>query len=373
MRIPITCIPKAFVSKGETIDAITGIIAKSFAQLALGVHMGSRWDGEPWHPSDRARRKAAGESLGCKGLLVEVRGDWAMLKQTFRFPQWNEKAGCCIKCRATPATYKDTSTSAPWRAEPLSTAQVLRRMQEQGLALPPLFACPALETSCFKEDWLHTADLGVTLDFLGNLFWLLLPKMGPKSRPEQIKALFLAIQAWYKEHPDLPGKLDHLTEPMLRKTPMAPPRLKAYGAEARGLVGFGKWAAHHWLNTADPFEQAVVLAADALAACYSCLSHGQIFAKDLLKKHSLDFANLLVALEARADPPLWRVKPKLHLFQHMCELSTAHPREAWTYRDEDFGGYLAALSRSHGGRRSHVAVAKRVLLKFAANFELPAL
>ena len=47
---------------------------------------------------------------------------------------------------------------------------------------------------------------------------------------------------------------------------------------------FAKALAHKWLDPGDVFEQTVILAGDALMACYDCLSHDQIFARDLLKK-----------------------------------------------------------------------------------------
>ena len=98
----------------------------------------------------------------------------------------------------------------------MSTCDFLLRMQLQGLALPPIFAAPGLETNCFKEDWLHTTDLGVTLDYIGNLCWLVLPKLGPDNRKGQPKALFLEIRAWYKEN-RISSRLDHLTDTMVKK------------------------------------------------------------------------------------------------------------------------------------------------------------
>jgi len=37
--------------------------------------------------------------------------------------------------------------------------------------MSPLLSAPCLDAStCFKVDWLHTMDLGVSQDFMGNLF-----------------------------------------------------------------------------------------------------------------------------------------------------------------------------------------------------------
>ena len=296
-----------------------------------------------------------------------------MLKHVFRFPQWNQRKGCCHKCRATPETVKDPTSTADWRSNELSTVDLILRMLEWGLDLPTIFGAPGFETEIFVEDWLHTADLGVSQDVIGNLFWLLLSKMTGPNQEERCKELYRQIDSWYKLQDNLPGKLDHLTIKIRKKKSASTPKLKAYGAEVRGLIGFAKFAAHEWLDKTNPFEQTVVLAVDELASCYSCLSHNQIFARDRLCVHSQRLCTFLRALEDKAPHPLWKVKPKAHRFQHMCETCHNHPRECWTYRDEDFGGTLSKLARSAGGKTSPVAIGLRVLHKFCANNKLPAL
>ena len=95
------------------------------------------------------------------------------------------------------------------------------------------------------------------------------------------------------------------------------------------------------------------------------------FARDLLAERSRRLAALWVAIEARSEEPFWRVKPKLHQFQHLCETTGSLPTESWTYRDEDFGGTMSRLARSRGGPRSASAVARNVLLKFIARHPVP--
>ena len=65
---------------------------------------------------------------------------------------------------------------------------------------------------------------------------------------------------------------------------------------------------------------------------------------------------------------LWRVKPKMHLFQELC-FEDANPSDSWTYRDEDFGGYLAASSRCRGGKATVRSVNEMVLNNFKAMFQ----
>ena len=92
-----------------------------------------------------------------------------------------------------------------------------------------------------------------------------------------------------------------------------------------------------------------------------------------LKENSRKFALLFVALEARSEPPAWRVKPKLHLFQEMCETTDSCPSLCWGYRDEDFGGSLSQLSRRRGGSNNPASTAKSVLVRFMAKHAVPIL
>ena len=91
------------------------------------------------------------------------------------------------------------------------------------------------------------------------------------------------------------------------------------------------------------------------------------------------FASLFVALEAEArkENPTslrWRVKPKLHLFQELCEFvapEQGNPRLFWTYRDEDHGGWLAAVGARRGGKNVPGTTALRIFQRYCCLTELP--
>lgn len=82
---------------------------------------------------------------------------------------------------------------------------------------------------------------------------------------------------------------------------------------------------------------------------------------------------LLVRLEERAGGIDWRVKPKLHLLQELAEVSGSCPSDSWLYRDEDFGGSLAQMSRRRGGRNAPHNTSAVVLAKFQARYRLPSI
>ncbi len=369
LRIPITVVEKRYLVAGKTYDDMLKVVVHSCDCLARGKHMERRFDGRPWTKADRVRARFASKGLGVRGLLADVRGDWMMYKTVFRFPQWNEQKGCCIKCRVRPGEIRNVDANAAWRTDRLDTWGLIRRMQENHIQVPSIFGAPGFESSCFKEDWLHNADLGVTSDFLGNLCWYLLQKMPGEAAKQRCKQLFLLLQAWYRTH-KVTNRLDQLTPTMLRMGTKSP-KLRAYAAEARAMVPWGQEMAHRFLSREDAFEEAIICAADSLARCYDCLSDTTMFPKAVLAEHSRRFCQQVVALERSSPVGFWKIKPKLHMWQELCEFSGHHPTWAWTYRDEDFGGSMAALARSRGGRRSAVARARVVLLRFISRHPVP--
>ena len=104
-------------------------------------------------------------------------------------------------------------------------------------------------------------------------------------------------------------------------------------------------------------EQGIIHAAKALNSCYSNL-HQHVYNKSDM---------------AKSKTNVFKVIPKQHLFQELCEMSDINPSMTWCYRDEDFGGSLASISRVRGGSNRASNVCKAVLLKFVAQHRLPRL
>ena len=96
LRFPLTVIEDREVLLPHTFDDILEQVAKSFEILATGVYENDL----------HLPKKLRGKAIGVNAVLAEVRGDWKMMKQTFRFPQHNEKAGCCWKCLANQKTIR---------------------------------------------------------------------------------------------------------------------------------------------------------------------------------------------------------------------------------------------------------------------------
>ena len=372
LRLPLSLISKKFVSSVNTFDDIFTVLSWSMRHCALGVWPNCRHNGEPFGHTDPNRAKASGKPFGFKAAVVEIRGDWMLFKEVFRLPGWNTLAGCCWRCSATPSDIRNASAAAPWRAQRLSHWDLLVRMASLGNGLSPVFSFPGFLCSFFQMDWLHVVDIGIALDFLGNLFWLLLDKYPGATKKEKCSELWKDIQEYYSQVE--PGsRLDNLKLSMIKQTGKAP-KLRARAGEARGLIAFAAEAARTKLSDQSPTEHTAKMCAQHLLACYNCLSKAQ-FDHEVMKTNSRCFCLLYIALErTAANNKLWRVKPKLHLFQELCEESgRLCPSDIWGYRDEDFGGSIALLSRRRGGSNTPGSTGLATLQRFYAKHKPPSL
>lgn len=372
LRVPVCCISKRFVAKQLTMDSILSVLVWSLQACACGRFPSFRHDGSPWEAGEAHRASMAGRALGARPLLVEVRGDWAWYKQVLRLPGWRDRAGCCFLCKATPADIRDASSSAKWRRETLDHWELLVRMRTQHSSISPLFAAPGFRSRCICIDWMHTCDLGIACDFLGNLFWSALQKFPPGSLESKVAALFREIQVFYRTT-SCTARLDSLSVNMIRP-PGKSPKLRASAAETRALVPFGEALANEHFAGEGSFESTVRAAATELHNCYRCLSSSTAHRESLLPRSCRRFCLLYISLEALAQhsgaDKSWVVKPKLHWFQELCERgSTAsRPAATWNYRDEDFGGSVGALARRRGGSHNVTSVGRQMLEHYRARY-----
>ena len=371
MRIPLFAVPHRNVIRFDTLDDLMDVLRWSFVHLALGRWPMVRHDNSEFHPKeDRLRMGKAGSSAHLHGFLVECRGDWKQLKDCFRFPQHNELAGICWRCTANPQTWRVTGLDAPWREHRLSHWEFIGRLASRGLEASPLFGCPGLRTSCFKPDWLHVCDLGIAADFLGNFLLLVSAKFEGAGHKSRVAAMWLHIRAWYVEH-QVENRLDSLDPAMSQSGPRKPPKLRAKAAQARWLVPYAPFAAAELLGDSDVEITAKAMAVE-LAACYSLLSP-ENFEHSKLAEHCRRYCALAVAMEGAHNGILWRCKPKLHLFQELCEYHVDCPSLFWTYRDEDYGGSVAQLARRRGGPNKPSIFSKVILERHCARHALPQL
>jgi hypothetical protein len=87
MRIPIFAMQKHWLQKETTYDEVMKVISWSLVHAAAGRNPITRHDGTPFSTKDAWRLRRAGERIP-RAVLLELRADWAFLKQTLYLPQW---------------------------------------------------------------------------------------------------------------------------------------------------------------------------------------------------------------------------------------------------------------------------------------------
>ena len=369
LRLPFAVILHKHCIARHTFDDLLQVFVWSLEALVTGVAPCTKHNGEAWWRTDYMRQRRAGQTMPVRGLLLEIRGDWKCMAEVFRLPSWHERDMCCWKCTANHVTRRDCSLQAHWRRERLNHWDMMERWMRKGIEPCTIVGAPFFDVKLFVHDWLHVMDLGVTCDFLANLFHLLLPYKSGSNQKERVKSLYRDIDAYYRRT-RAESRLDTLTVDMLGKRGQ-PPKLRARGAEARGLVDFAHEQAQALLG-ATPEEQTARQAAEHLRACYHNLC-AEVFDHGSLKENSRKFCILYSALESTvpAESKRWRMKPKFHQMQELCEESTTNPASNWCYRDEDFGGSMSAFCRVRGGRATPQVIGRNVLMKFEARHPVP--
>ena len=370
LRLLLFGVNKKLLLTTATFDDLFSVLSWSFRCLATGQHPSCRHDGLPFTKTDSKRKQVSETPIGLKGFLVEVRGDWAMMKQVFRFPAWNSLSGCCWLCKCTPATLRECGSHAFWRAARWTHYEFLAQQLQAGHTLSPLFSCPFLTILCFKPDWLHAVDQGCAADFLGSLLFYLLRFFPGNTQQEQCRNLFRDIRSFYVQH-RVQSRYDNLTVKMFKTKHGY--KLRGKAAEVRHLFPWTKLTCERLMDNSDAEQNTINAACQHLAACYEQLA-GAAFQVDTMATHCKTLCLLMVALEKTTSPQkLWRVKPKLHLMQELCEMKGDNPAKYWCYRDEDFGGSLASYARHKGGANSFAASGTKMLRRYMAKHQVPTL
>ncbi|CAE7030031.1 unnamed protein product [Symbiodinium natans] len=368
MRFPLTALYKGHCAKTSTLDAIMHVLAWSLTCLAEGVFPKYGPHGEELKGK---RAKLAGRSLHAKGILVEVRGDWAAFKSVFRLPAWSQTDACCYRCQAnkTNLSFMDASSTAPWRQLPLTHWELVGRIFAAHGSCSPLFACPGFKTDVFAIDWLHCVDQGVAADYLGSLMHTILKEI-PGSPTEKLACLFKHVQDFYRRS-NAESRLDNLTAGMIKKQNAASPKLRCKAGEARCLIPWISEACEHFLTGDTAEHRAATDAGKYLQECYSHLSPAR-FDRNKLAAACRKFLLLYASLATLySNQSVWRFKPKHHLFLHLCEESLDSPSLHWNYRDEDFGGSLAHIGERRGGANTANVLSHIALQMFYAKHQIP--
>ena len=362
VRIPFTCVQVKHALP-ETFAAVMELFCWSMRSLATGQRPVCRHDGTPFIASDSKRRfsQIGPGSLGARAVLAEIRGDWKWLQKLFKFPAWNKGTGFCwlCTCKLQDLSTLDTA-SAPWRFSRYSGEAFLAFMRSQGIQPSAVFNLPGVSPAIVYPDWMHSGDMGVAQDEAAHVFHEVLPSLPGDIVKDRTDELFHKINSYYqaKGVKDRTRSLQHsnFTNGGVAKAN----KLKCKAAEARALVPFLPTLAARYCSGADPYSTAVRTVTQSLADCYELMdTPGKT-----LRAASRKFANAYASLNLSAPDAHWHIKPKLHLFQELCEFCPRSPRLFWCYNDETFGNVCAKLFLRRGGHDNPGNNSEKVLLSW---------
>lgn len=250
----------------------------------------------------------------------------------------------------------------PWRHNRYSTADLMSECIRRGKPICPLLTIPGVTVDIFKDDWLHAVDQGVGADFLGNALVMVMRKL-PGTKAMQAQAMSDHIHAFYDAN-DVRDRLKSFGWNNVQAETKDPPKLRGGNAASlRALIPFGYEITQRLLSDDVPEESACKSAAYHLFRCYECLSKRAPNSHEVLLSSSIAFALQYGALRDISTDPLWRVKPKMHRFLELCH-EDCLPSLFWTYRDEDFGGTIAHLSKARGPSKRAFVYMQRALEMF---------
>lgn len=375
-RVPFTGISKRYTCKcgclGRcTWDSVLEVFAWSMRALCQGQHPSVGPGGSVLQ--DAYTVSMVGTSMP-QAVLCQIRGDWPFLKALFSVPVWNTP-NICWQCPADrsggPCDYRNVGLQAAWRQTRLGTTGFLATLHAQGIAPSPLFGAPGLLMEHVVLDWLHIVDLGISQDLMGNFFHKLVLDGGlPGSNKKQrLQVLWTKLREFYKENKS-PSRLGELTLEMFERARKAP-KLRSKGGESRHLVPFcaalSKELSHkndEWKCMSNLFHYLLECAKHAAAVPFV----PEDLSRDS-RKVCLLWKSLRDKAEASGDTTSWTMKPKVHLFQELCEYKASlfgSPELFWTYMDESFCGFLALAAKRRGGRVAAAVVPDRLLSRYRA-------
>ena len=260
----------------------------------------------------------------------------------------------------------DVGGAAAWRSHPKSHGDNLLDIRNRGKQLSALLQLPYFSIPvCCRMDWLHVADQGVAADLAGNLFWYVQRLEPGRNLQTRVAAMNIRLQKFYDDN-HVADRIDLLHVNRFWESR----KLRCSAACMRAMVPFLVQLADHFLSDADAVELALKLCCRALHQCYLSLDERSFLHADVAHAQSIIFASNWVALHRYwhdSDKNAFKLKPKLHLFLHICS-DGSRPRRYWAYRDEDYGGSVARRGRRRGGVLSVSALSRRVLDRFWLQF-----
>ena len=295
-----------------------------------------------------------------RGALCQVRGDWAFFCECFDFVKWNTNENMCFMCKAShtiPAFFwQDFSEDAGWRGTLWTHEMYKAHLEAIHAVAPVLFArCIGFRLECVMIDVLHTVDLGVAAHVIGNVLFImciLRGCYGGANYQERAARLNAELGKWYKATKCSSRLRGALTLERLRKAGQWP-KLMGKAAAIRHMTKFALYVIQTFNNGSD-YDVLMMEVCQLLDRFYTHLMSESQFMSESAKAELPRIGQKLAEKYGQlansayyAEERLWKLSPKLHLWEHLCEMQAilyGNPRYYWCYADEDLVGLMTEVA-----------------------------
>jgi hypothetical protein len=354
-RLVFTVIRKADCV-ADTIDKLLEALAWSFNTALRGETPSENWVHTPLSGGGQPLRD------GYRLAACQVRGDWEFFSDVFHLPRWNTAVNMCPFCRASSTirhlAWTQVGEFAPWRGTLWDHTARMDFLRAAGLAIPILFlALIGFRLECIHIDVLHTVDQGTASHIVGNTMWhmaVVKRCFGGTTQGQNIENLAKRLKTWYQNTRCNRRLQGNLTLERVR-TSGKWPKLKGKAAATRHIVKFCVYIMEEYGDGSDA-DNDVLNLCKMMQRFYDILDAESQFLSDGAKIELPILSRTLCGLYAKlsieafaAGVRMWKMNPKLHLFQHLCEymvLFQGNPKYFWTYQDESLVGDMIELCQS---------------------------
>ena len=367
-RVPFTVLQGKYNLGQKTRDEIWKIFLWSLNILKTGNFPDCRHDGSHWLKSDKKRKLIGGKSLPARGILCEIRGDWDWYNAWLQLPTWNTKWGMCWLCKANHENFKTFDTNA--RNIPWTKAEFIANVTGMGKTLSVFWHWEEHDPAVLvRPDWLHAVDRGIGADIAGGLLLEMAQNCPGRSLKERVASLWQDLQKVYKDN-KTEYRIDTLTPQKLNKGGNVP-TLKALAAQVRLLMHLLPILAEKHFDFRIPHQLACQKLARFIGKAYTYMESNQLQKlPEACQKVAEQYKQLQREAEKGDDFNSWHIMPKMHLFQHLCELGSSC-KDLWTYKDETAGGTFAKFFVRRGGKDNPGHNCFEVLERWACSQDMP--
>ena len=220
-------------------------------------------------------------------------------------------------------------------------------------------------------DVLHAVDQGVACHVVANVFIEIMGlNLWGANQDENLRGLEKDILEWQKAQGETCRLQGKLTFARIR-TSAEWPKLKAKAAITRHLIDYAVHLcrAHDSGSDHDRLRSAVC---DRLQRFYIILEKEGRYLSEAAKRELPELAVTFMrayeklSLEAlRDNVRAWKLLPKFHMFQHICEkqsLELGNPRFYWVYSDEDLQKQMKTIALTLHPRTVQYAILLKWLI-----------